>query len=271
MKLTDFSAQIASGLVVPYLGLEIFKGANDLAGKPLPASSDEIILALNDGRAMAPRLMMEYPRAAMSIEQRKGRKTLEALFERIYAAGFDPLPVHRRIAAINPKIVVDTNRDDALQRLMQGVYVLVYGTARVAGDLPRFEAQICEGLEGRPLSPQAITLEKPLLFKPMGVLKPAPSLILSDADYVDWLTEAMAGLAVPACLKEKRGELKWLLLGCRLERDTDRMVASEILGGEACAGGWWVTDKTPIAAEVKFAKRHKLEIIPSDLAAFCGL
>ncbi|MDR2638400.1 MAG: SIR2 family protein [Helicobacteraceae bacterium] len=267
MKLTDFQNDIAAGRVAPYLGLEIFKNAVDSSGVKLPSSGEEIILALNGARAMSPRLMFEYSRAAMAIEQRKGRKALETLFANIYKNGFEPLAVHKKIASLNPRVIVDTNRDAALQSALKGDFTLVCGRARIAGDQPRFEAFVKTG-DYQPIEPSEVNLDKPLLFKPLGVLEPKPQLILSDADFVDWLTEAIAGMAAPVAFKQARADIKWLFLGCNFERDTDRMVASEIIGGENSGGGWHITEKPPSRAERRFLTRHKIEIIPASLEAF---
>ena len=65
--------KIKSGELIPFLGMGIFENTKCKDGSSLPYDSDSMILALNNGRAMSPRLMYEYSRAAMSLEQRKGR------------------------------------------------------------------------------------------------------------------------------------------------------------------------------------------------------
>ncbi len=96
----------------------IFKGYSFVDSSSMPHDSDSIILAMNEGRPMAPRLMYEYARAAKEL----------------------------------------------------------------------------------------LKFDKPIIFKPMGGVAPEASLIVSDADFVDWLTEAMGGFAVPVQLKEYRGQ-----------------------------------------------------------------
>jgi hypothetical protein len=66
MSSANFS-QILNGLyenkVVPYLGPGIlFDSVNKATGTPIPANSESLILAMNDGRLMAPKLMYEFPR-----------------------------------------------------------------------------------------------------------------------------------------------------------------------------------------------------------------
>ena len=49
---------------------------NVATGEPIPADSDSLIYAMNDGKPMAPKLMYEFPRAAMNIEVKRGRTTV---------------------------------------------------------------------------------------------------------------------------------------------------------------------------------------------------
>ncbi|MGE4383888.1 MAG: hypothetical protein AB7D41_11875, partial [Arcobacter sp.] len=58
--------KIKSGELIPFLGMGIFQDTKCKDGSTLPYDSDSMILALNNGRAMSPRLMYEYSRAAMS-------------------------------------------------------------------------------------------------------------------------------------------------------------------------------------------------------------
>ena len=79
MKKSDLEAHIKSGNVVPFLGMGVFKETKTDDGDQIPFDSDSMILSLNGGRAMSPRLMYEYSRAAMSLEQRKGRAFIEQM------------------------------------------------------------------------------------------------------------------------------------------------------------------------------------------------
>jgi len=77
---------------------------------------------------------------------------------------------------------------------------------------------------------------------------------------VDYITELMGGFAIPSFLKEKRKGLKYVLLGMRLTRDTERMVLSDIVRDAADAKGWALipgaTDK-----EKRFCAKLGLEVV----------
>jgi hypothetical protein len=98
----------------------------------------------------------------------------------------------------------------------------------------------------------------------MGSLSPKKSLIVSDADFVDWLTEAMGGYAIPPYLKEYRKNKSYVFVGVDFNKDTFRMVANEIiLGG---IGGYVVYEKDELSKkEKKFFENQKLTQIKETL------
>ena len=94
----------------------------------------------------------------------------------------------------------------------------------------------------------------------MGTPIPEANYIASDADYVDYITELMGGFAIPDFLKEYRKGKQYLLIGMPLNRDSERMVMSDIVYGAAIKKGW-VLNKNPTDKEQRFCKKIGLEII----------
>src|SRR5512139_3037952 len=83
--LSEIVTGIRDGSVVPYLGAGALKGSTHAAtGIPIPASSDQLILAINRGKPMATKLMYEFPRAAMHIELKSGRSAVNRALTTIY-------------------------------------------------------------------------------------------------------------------------------------------------------------------------------------------
>ena len=78
----------------------------------------------------------------------------------------------------------------------------------------------------------------PVLFKPLGTPLPESNYIASDADFVDYITELMGGFAIPGFVKRRRQGRRYLLLGVRLNRDTERMLLSDIMFGAGQPSGW---------------------------------
>ncbi|MFA6191294.1 MAG: SIR2 family protein [Sulfurimonas sp.] len=261
--------EIKNNTTVPYFGLGIFENTKTNEGEQMPYDSDSMILMLNNGRPMSQRLMFEYSRAAMHLEERRGVSYLTQLVNHIYTKNFEPTPLHKIIIDLCPKYIIDTNRDPKLQELLANKpHSMIIGKARIMADKNRYEVYKYD-VENKSYH---ITLDsdlsekEPILFKPMGSTLPEPSFVMSDADYVDWLTEAMGGFAVPPMLKSYRKGKKYLFLGTSFDRDTDRMVANELTFDSA--GGYIITDKELGKKEKKFVAKHNLIVINMSLEEF---
>ncbi len=261
--------EIKNNITVPYFGLGVFEGTKTLEGEQMPYDSDSMILMLNNGRPMSQRLMFEYSRAAMHLEERRGMSYLTQLVNHIYTKNYEPTPLHKIIVELMPKYIIDTNRDPKIQELLSSEpHSLIIGKARLMADKNRYEVYKYDvenkiyhiALDG------TLNENETILFKPMGSTLPEASFVMSDADYVDWLTEAMGGFAVPPYLKNYRKEKKYLYLGTSFDRDTDRMVANELTFDSV--GGYVITDKELGKKEKKFVEKHNLIVINMSLEEF---
>jgi len=81
---------------------------------------------------------------------------------------------------------------------------------------------------------------------------------------VDYITELMGGFAIPSFLKEYRIGKQYLFLGLRMQRDTERMVLSDIMYGAGSPSAWALIAE-PNAKERRFCKKMGIEIIESDI------
>ncbi|MDO8453659.1 MAG: SIR2 family protein [Sulfurimonas sp.] len=261
--------EIQNNTTVPYFGLGIFESTKTAKGEQMPYDSDSMILMLNSGRPMSQRLMFEYSRAAMHLEERRGMSYLTQLVNHIYTKNYEPTALHKIMEALMPKYIIDTNRDPKMQELLKHTpHSMIIGKARLMADKNRYEVYKYDvenksyhiALDG------VLNEEGTILFKPMGSTLPEPSFVMSDADYVDWLTEAMGGFAVPPMLKSYRKEKKYLYLGTSFDRDTDRMVANELTFDSA--GGYVITDKELGRKEKKFVEKHNLIVLQMSLEEF---
>ena len=269
-------SEILNGLyenkVVPYLGSGVlFDVTNKLTGAAMPADSDSLILAMNNGKPMAPKLMYEFPRAAMNQELKKGRNFLGNFLTKLYGdTEWTRASVHNWLAEWKPAYVVDINRDTQLQdSYANEKHTLIVGLARMAANQFRFKLYHFDGSEYFEVTQEQVDPKLPILFKPMGTPKPEANYVASDADYVDYITELMGGFAIPDFLKEYRKGKQYLFIGLPLNRDSERMVMSDIVYGAAEKKGW-VLNKNPTAKEQRFCKKIGLEIINADIEDLLG-
>ena len=262
-------AGVANNTIVPYLGAGALAGSVDkINGMPIPADSDSLILAMNGGKPMSARLMWEFPRAAMDVELKRGRKAVHNFLEDTYGKRkWTRAPIHEWLASIEPHYVIDTNRDTQLQdTYADQPHTLIRGTARIAGTNYRFVLNEYVGSGGyREITQEEVNPALPILFKPMGSPRPDANYIASDADYVDYITELMGGFAIPDFLKEYRKGKQYLFIGMRLQRDTDRMVMSDITYASAEPKGWALIPQ-PTDKEVRFCARMGIELIAADVS-----
>ena len=265
----DILAALRAGEVVPYLGPGALRGVVDRqSGKAIPADSDSLILAMTGGQPMAPRLMYEFPRAAMHLENKKGRSFVERFLTQTYGGdNWTTSPLHQWLADQRLPYVIDCNRDTQLQRCYADrAHTLVVGAARLAATPYRFDLYQWDAGRYRPLALEAVDAGLPVLFKPLGTPLPKPSYVASDADFVDYITELMGGFAVPAWLKQRRRGLRYLFLGMRFNRDTERMVMSDLIHDAASPAGWALLGE-PSDKERKVCERKDLHLIEADWSA----
>ncbi len=269
--LSEIIASVRSGEIVPYLGPETLSGVvNAETGAPIPANSESLILAMNNGTPMAPRLMYEFPRAAMNLENKRGRSFVERFLTTTYGdTQWSMSPLHQWIADLHAPYVIDINRDTQLQNLYRDRnHTLIVGAARLGASQFRFNLyEFCVDVDNggayREIEQPDIDMALPILFKPMGTPLPKPSYIASDADYVDYITELMGGFAVPQQIKGYRKGKKYLLLGMHFTRDTERMVFADLIYGADATAGWALipdaTDK-----EIRFCSKKGIQVLEAS-------
>ena len=264
--LSELALRLQEGTLVPYLGPGVLAGVTEsVSGEAIPADSDSLILAMNGGKPMAPRLMFEFARAAMDMELKKGRNFVYRFLSETYGERqWTRAPVHDWLSTCKPDYIVDINRDTQLQESFSDTpHTLIRGIARIGGTDYRFRIHHYDGNSYREIDQTEVDTSLPILFKPMGSPLPDPTFIASDADYVDYITELMGGFAIPDFLKQYRLGKQYLLLGLRLNRDTERMVLSDIVYGADQPTGWALIPE-PTDKELRFCKKIGFEVIDAD-------
>jgi len=263
-------AGLKDGSIVPYLGPGVLADVKNVAtGAPIPADSDSLIYAMNDGKPMAPKLMYEFPRAAMNVELKRGRSAVTKFLNRTYGeTAWTRGAVHDWLKGIAPHYVIDINRDTQLQDSYANVpHNLIVGIARLGGTDFRYKLYFWDDVAYQ--KTEVINAALPILYKPMGTPKPEANYIASDADYVDFITELMGGFSIPPEVKELRKGKQYLFMGLRLNRDTERMVMSDVIYAAAEPAGW-VLIQNPTDKERRFCKKQKLELIEADVFDLIG-
>ncbi|SEI88625.1 SIR2-like domain-containing protein [Azotobacter beijerinckii] len=273
--LKEILAQLGSGEIVPYLGQGVLRGVVDRdTGKPIPADSDSLILAMTGGQPMSPRLMYEFSRAAMHLENKKGRSFIERFLTQVYGSdNWTPSPVHQWLTDLDLPYIIDCNRDTQLQHCYiaaERKHTLVVGAARLAATPYRFDLYHFEDGKYRKIALEQVDTALPVIFKPHGTPLPKPGYVASDADFVDYITELMGGFAIPDWIKLHRKNKRYLFLGQHFNRDTERMVMSDMIYDAAEPAGWVLIDQ-PSDKERKVCERKNLQLIEADWSSLLAL
>lgn len=261
---------LSDGSVIPYLGPGALDGVIDPAtGKAIPADSESLILAMNNGRPMAPKLMYEFPRAAMNVELKRGRSAVNKFLDATYRdTQWSTSALHAWLAQQKLPYIIDCNRDTQIQNQYADTpHTLIVGIARMGGNEFRFRIFHYNGIAYTPIEQEAMDTSLPILFKPLGTPLPKSSYIASDADFVDYITELMGGFAIPSYIKRMRQNKRYVLLGLRLNRDTDRMVFSDVSFGAGKPAGWALIPH-PTDKEKRYLGKMGIEIVNADVADF---
>ena len=269
-KFANILAGLSDGSVVPYLGPGALNGVTDkLSGKAIPADSDSLILAMNNGLPMAPKLMFEFPRAAMNVELKRGRGAINRFLDTTYRdTKWTTSALHEWLAQSRLPYIIDTNRDIQLQQQYSTTpNTMIVGTARIATKEYRYRLFNYDGTAYSLIEQEAVDTSLPVLFKPLGTPLPETNYIASDADFVDYITELMGGFAIPSFVKRMRQNKRYLMLGLRFNRDTERMVFSETIFGADNPAGWALIPH-PTDKEKRFLARYNIEIINADVDEF---
>jgi hypothetical protein len=201
----------------------------------------------------------------MNLELKRGRSFVNRFLARLYGERhWSTGRLHRWLAELELPYLIDVNRDTQLQDLYRDrPHTLVTGIARLGGTDYRFKLFHFDGEAYREVGQEEVDAALPVLFKPLGTPRPESNFIASDADFVDYITELMGGFAIPAFLKRYRPGKRYLMLGMRFTRDTERMVMADVTFDAAEPAGWALIPD-PTAKERRYCTKRGLELIEAD-------
>jgi hypothetical protein len=184
-------AATSSPTSAPACSLDVVDTNN---GEPMPADSDSLILAMNNGRPMAPKLMWEFPRAAMNVELKRGRGAVNRFLDELYGQRSwtrSRCTTGSRLRAALCHRHQPRHPAAGLLRALPA-YLDPRHRARRRHRLSLPPAQL-RRQRLQEVEQEAVDPTLPMLFKPMGSPRPDATYIASDADFVDYITELMGG------------------------------------------------------------------------------
>lgn len=267
--LEQLAAAMADGTLIPYLGPEVLDlGADE---SPVPAGARALAQLLSSRVAVPGRIRNNLWHTAQYIETFRHRVTVDKLLAEIFKPVPEPNHLHRWLATL-PKVpvIIDTWYDGTMRSALAGRddWGSVQGAskARRTTDVPWVRAF---DAAGREVEAEAARDWTTVLYKPHGAAQPDGDVLVSDADYVEVLTEIDLQTPIPGAVKERRGECGFLFLGCRFYDQILRTFARCIMrrsGGPHYA----VVPDGLTPNEIKFLKVEGITpiVLPLAEAAF---
>jgi len=260
---TEVRARLVAGTLVPYLGPGLYPSDG-----PVPSTYRALAEFLGSKVALPKRARGNLWAAAQYIESKRHRLTAEALMAEAFEADVEPLPLHRYLASLPLPLIVDSWYASGMRTALSGRrdWVEVQGGSRVAIGEDRWYRTYDP--EGNELPHDAARGATTVLYKPHGAIAPARSFLVSDADYVEVLTEIDIQTPIPDVVKSRRTDLGFVYLGCRFHDQTLRIFARQI--GKRSEGPRFAIVDPAVGAtrnELRFYEETHTRVVHAPLRA----
>ncbi len=247
--------------LAPFLG----PGVVGLARERVPTTHGALADFLGAKVSLPRRARGNLGAAAQFIESQRHRNTVVQLMAEAFATPLTPLSFHRWLAGLRLPLIVDTWYDGAMRAALSGRtdWGEIQGVRRSGlGDDGYYAAYDASGSACALETAQGWTT---LLYKPHGAGVPAKNFLVSDSDYVEVLTEIDIQTPIPQAVKERRTNLGFVFIGCRLNDQTLRAYARQILKRSGKRHFIVLDPGVATRNELRFIDEHGLNVLASPL------
>jgi SIR2-like domain len=209
-----------------------------------------------------------------------GRSALNLDLRQIFDRDYEPSGLHRYLAGIpHPLLIVTTNYDDLIERAFREAnrrFDLVVHTTD-----PRVGQRVYwiehGATEPQRVSPKTLDLDLEnvtVIYKMHGAVDRAlatrDQFVITEDDYVDFLTRMTRKTAVPALFAQPFEQKHFLFLGYGLRDWNLRVVLNRVSKGASRAPGLrsWAIDADPSILEMRFWQGRGVEIYKMTIDGF---
>ncbi|MBW7973673.1 SIR2 family protein [Bradyrhizobium sp. BR 10289] len=217
-------ARLRGGDVIPYLG----PGVVELAAPAVPMNPEALAAFFGTKVALPRRARGNAWASAQHIESTRHRATVTALMADAFASPVAPTALHRHLATMPLPLIVDSWYDGAMRSALagRGDWGEIQGITRAGiGEDRWYRFYDADGQEVDRAKAGTWTT---ILYKPHGSVAPAKNFLISDADYVEVLTEIDIQTPIPDEVKARRTGRSFLFLGCRFNDQLLRTYARQV-------------------------------------------
>lgn len=222
--LREVTGRLRAGGVIPFLGPDVI----ELSKPAVPINPEALAAFLGAKVALPRRAKGNAWAAAQHIESTRHRATVTALMAEAFATPVAPTALHRHLATLPLPLIVDAWYDGAMRSALaeRSDWGEVQGITRAGIGEDRWYRFY--DAAGRETDRNAARAWTTILYKPHGSVAPAKNFLISDADYVEVLTEIDIQTPIPEEVKQRRTGRSFLFLGCRFNDQLLRTYARQI-------------------------------------------
>jgi len=265
--LGKLAAELKTGNVIPYLG----PGLTQLTPTDVPMTPEALAAFFGTKVALPKRAKGNAWASAQHIESMKHRSTVSALMAGAFAENIAPTPLHHHLATLSLPLIVDTWYDATMRTALEGRdgWGEIQGITRAGiGEDRWYRFYEADGSETTKDKAEAW---KTILYKPHGSIAPAKNFLISDADYVEVLTEIDIQTPLPEAVKNRRAERSFLFIGCRFHDQLLRTYARQIMKRSTTTHHAIVDAATLTKNELKFSTVQGIVPLALPLPRACEI
>ncbi|HET7542565.1 MAG TPA: SIR2 family protein [Polyangiaceae bacterium] len=259
----EVGAALRARRLAPYLG----SGLSALSpGVAVPTTYESLAEFFGSKVALPKRARGNAWASAQFVESRQHRATVTRLMQTAFAAEVAPLPFHAHLAQLELPLIVDTWYDGAARSALQTRtdWLEIQGINRAQiGESGWFRAY---DPGGALVSLERAEAAKTLLYKPHGGITPTGNFLITDADYVEVLTEIDIQNPIPEAVRRRRSGLGFVFLGCRFHDQLLRTYARQIVKRSSGPHYAVFETNTLTRMELRFARELGLQAIACPLS-----
>ncbi|WP_091148966.1 SIR2 family protein [Novosphingobium sp. CF614] len=218
-------AGLKAGMTVPYLG----PGISALGRQEAPMTPEDLA-AFFATKTTLPRRAQGNPwAAAQYIESYRFRDTVTLWMKEAFAAAVSPSPFHAWLAGLPAPLIVDTWYAGEMRAALgqRSDWAEVQGITRAGIGEDRWFRFY--DAAGDSLKEGAAGAAKTLLYTPHGGIAPDANFLISDADYVEVLTEIDIQTPIPEEVRRRRTGMSFVFLGCHFHDQLLRIYARQVM------------------------------------------
>lgn len=262
--LEEIAAALKAGTAVPYLG----PGISALEPQPAPLSPEELADFFATKTSLPKRAKGNCWAAAQYIESTRFRDTVTLWMKEAFSQAVAPSAFHRWLAALPLPLIVDawyaSEMRAALAVSGRGDWAEVQGITRAhIGEDRWFRFYDAAGEPGQAARAETAGT---LLYTPHGGIAPDANFLITDADYVEVLTEIDIQTPIPEEVRNRRTGMSFVFLGCHFHDQLLRTYARQIMKRSSDRHYAVVDLATLTRNEKRFLEEQGIAVVDMSLA-----